>query len=55
MAGIYFFFRGVGDLLHGGSPGTGGVFVALGLVCYGLVCYGVGIALGRAPRRRHRL
>lgn len=47
MAGIYFFARGIGDFLHGGSHTAGTVFVLLGLVCY----VGGG-AVGRWARRR---
>jgi hypothetical protein len=49
MAGIYFFARGIGDFVHGGSHKAGTVFVVLGLVCY----VG-GIGVGRWMRRRRR-
>jgi drug/metabolite transporter (DMT)-like permease len=47
MAGVYFFFRGVGDFRTGGSFMAGTVFVLLGLACYGGV-----ILTGRWLRRR---
>lgn len=34
VAGIYLFFRGVGDFLHGGSRSAGAGFLVLGLACY---------------------
>jgi hypothetical protein len=49
MAGIYFFARGIGDFVHGGSHKAGTVFVVLGLACYG-----GGMAVGRWMRRRSR-
>ena len=49
MAGIYFFARGIGDFLHGGSHQTGTLFLVLGVACYG-----GGIGAGRLMRRRRR-
>jgi uncharacterized membrane protein len=49
MLGIYFFARGIGDFVHGGSHRAGTVFVVLGLICY----VG-GILVGRWMRRRRR-
>jgi predicted MFS family arabinose efflux permease len=47
MAGIYFLYRGMGDLMHARSHEAGIVFLALGVVCLG-----GGIAIGRWDRRR---
>lgn len=49
FAGIYFFFRGVGNFEHGGSHSVGIKFLVLGLACY------IGaLGTGRFIRRRNR-
>jgi len=50
FTGIYFFFRGIGDLQHGGSHSAGLEFLVLGLACY-LGALGVSRRLRRRRRR----
>jgi hypothetical protein len=49
FAGIYFFFRGAGDLMHGGSHSAGVRYLALGVACY----LGA-LVIGRLLRRRDK-
>jgi len=51
FAGIYFFFRGLGDFEHGGSHAAGARFLVLGAACY-LVALGSSRLIRR--RRRNR-
>jgi hypothetical protein len=50
FAGIYFFFRGVGDFEHGGSHAAGTKFLLVGLACY-LGALGTARLLRRRDRR----